>query len=115
MIPEARMQLYQRAVEVWGQEAQVHQSIEEMAELTVVLSHATRQTAPRKVTTAEIIEELADVRLMIEQVMFIFGLSEEDVSEVEELKLKRLKEILDGLQGPRSVRLPRFRLDSGLD
>ena len=69
--------------------AQIDMAVEEMAELTKALCKVKRAT-PGATTTAAIanvIEEIADVQIMLDQLRLIFARSTE---EVEEDKLRRL-------------------------
>lgn len=61
--------LYQQAIAKWGEEAQHDQAIEECAELIATLKHYRRN----RVETEAVIEELADVFLMLGQLIYMFG------------------------------------------
>jgi len=78
-----------RALERFGNDAQVLQAIEECAELIVALRHATRgKAAPQAV-----IVEIADVAIMVEQLTQMFG---RDRVEAEiERKLARLAHVIE--------------------
>ena len=75
----------------YGIEKQLHQLAEECSELAVEASHSAR-----KGVTVKIIEEMADVLLMIEQVVYLSGIAIEDIDECIKFKidrqLKRIKE-----------------------
>lgn len=58
-----RQKLCERAIAEWGVRAQVQQLVEEMAELTVALSHWDRE----RCTSYAVVEEMADVLLMVDQ------------------------------------------------
>ena len=60
-------ELYQRARSTWGDTAQIDLCIEELAELIVALQHYRRG----RCHTPEVVEELADVLIMVEQVTAI--------------------------------------------
>ena len=78
-----------RAIHRYGEAAQIDMAVEEMAELTKALCKVKRAT-PGATTTAAIanvIEEIADVQIMLDQLRLIFARSTE---EVEEDKLRRL-------------------------
>ena len=68
MTKQERYDLYQRAVEKWGEDSQFDQMIEEMAELTVALNKFKRAkhfVAQKKEGVLEnIYEELADVKVL---------------------------------------------------
>lgn len=69
---ELRAKLYDEAVELWGKEAQIMMAIEEMAELTQVLLHYLRKN--KNVTYVELASEIADVRIMTEQLINMFSI-----------------------------------------
>lgn len=75
----------------YGIEKQLHQLAEECSELAVEASHSAR-----KGVTVKIIEEMADVLLMIEQVVYLSGIAIEDIDECIKFKIdrqmKRIKE-----------------------
>lgn len=77
-------QLYCRALQTWGKEAQMLQVIEEMAELTKeILKNINR----KKENVGEIIGECADVEIMLEQLKCCYGIAE----QVEAYKCGKLK------------------------
>lgn len=80
--------------ETYGAPAQMDMAVEEMAELTKALCKIKRAQAGCEVTAAigNVIEEMADVQIMLDQLRIIFGRS---TAEAEEYKLKRLKKRLD--------------------
>ena len=75
----------------YGIKRQMHQLAEECSELAVEASHSAR-----KGVTVKIIEEMADVLLMIEQVVYLSGIAIEDIDECISFKIdrqmKRIKE-----------------------
>lgn len=81
-----------RALDVWGCNAQMMQTMEECAELTVALSHLKRFRTPE--ARREVIEELADVQIMCEQMKIEFDCHQEVAAKVVE-KLARLQRRLD--------------------
>lgn len=82
--------IFQATLEKWGEEAQYDQAIEECAELIAALKHFKRG----KVTQNQVVDELADVILMVKQLMFIFG--EERVSQSIDKKVLKLRTLLHG-------------------
>ena len=89
MTTEERRALLDRAITAYGAPAQMDMAVEEMAELTKALCKVKRAT-PGATTTAAIanvIEEIADVQIMLDQLRLIFARS---TDEVEEDKLRRL-------------------------
>lgn len=80
------MNIYERAVKVWGKEPQMLQVIEEMSELTKeILKNVNR----KKDNIDELIEETADVEIMLEQLKCCYGIK----SQVEEYKADKLLKI----------------------
>ena len=75
----------------YGIEKQLHQLAEECSELAVEASHSAR-----KGVTVKIIEEMADVLLMIEQVVYLANIAIDDIDECIRFKsdrqLERIKE-----------------------
>ena len=95
MTTEERRALLDRAITTYGAPAQMDMAVEEMAELTKALCKIKRAQDGCEVTAAigNVIEEMADVQIMLDQLRIIFHRSTE---EVEEAKLERLKNRLDG-------------------
>jgi NTP pyrophosphatase (non-canonical NTP hydrolase) len=81
--------IYRAALDRWGIEAQYDQAVEECAELIAVLKHFRRA----KVTEESVIDELADVSLMLGQLIYMFG--PEKVERAIEVKLTKLKDLLE--------------------
>ena len=94
MDAEARRALLDRAITTYGAPAQMDMAVEEMAELTKALCKIKRAQAGCEATAAigNVVEEMADVQIMLDQLRIIFHRSTE---EVEEAKLERLNR-LDG-------------------
>lgn len=89
MTTEERRALLDRAITAYGAPAQMDMAVEEMAELTKALCKIKRAQAGCEVTAAigNVIEEMADVQIMLDQLRIIFGRS---TAEIEEDKLRRL-------------------------
>ncbi|MCW9050187.1 MAG: antitoxin [Deltaproteobacteria bacterium] len=81
--------LYQATLEKWGEEAQYDQAVEECAELIAALKHFRRGKIERHV----VIDELADVTLMLGQLTWMFG--EDQVKSAVETKLAKLQKLLN--------------------
>ena len=62
-------EIYRKAIETYGVEAQTKMAIEEMAELT----NALMKFARGRVTVEDIVEEVADVSVMMQQLAIIYG------------------------------------------
>jgi len=82
--------LYKDCLEIWGLEAQARMVQEECAELILAVSHFLRG---REDSELNVIEELADVYLMISQFIYHFG--EESVMNIVDFKSNRVKDKLD--------------------
>ena len=78
----------------YGIENQMRQLAEECSELAVEASHSARIG-----TTVKIIEEMADVLIMMEQIVYLSGIDRKDIDECIQYKLdrqmKRMKERKD--------------------
>lgn len=79
----------------YGYEPQSRQLIEEMAELTVALNKAWRKTfdtvdkIPNMDDEECIVEEIADVEIMITQIEYLLNISAIEVNNMIEQKLDR--------------------------
>lgn len=82
------MDILEKAVEKYG-EKQLDQAQEELAELIVAISKYKRNE--NKFTISNVIEEIADVNIMIKQVMMLLDIKEFEVKSEEIYKLNRLK------------------------
>ena len=81
--------LYQATLNKWGEDAQYDQAVEECAELITALKHFRRG----KVDQQAVIDEIADVTLMLGQLTWMFGT--ELVEESVQKKLKKLSRLLE--------------------
>lgn len=91
MTDQQKKRLYDIALSQFGIRNQTDMLIEEMAELTQALLH------DRRGRPSNIAEEIADVQIMLEQIVFFFRM-EYDVGEQKHKKLCRLAERV-GLKG----------------
>lgn len=92
---EERKAILTRAVNTYGEVAQEDMVIEEMSELTKAICKTRRATPGTDAWAAameNVIEEVADVQIMLDQLRIIMGTGTE---KQEEAKLIRLKERLD--------------------
>lgn len=85
---------FREAVETWGLHAQIDMAVEECGEVIVALQHLQRERADRE----DVIEELADLRIMFEQLRWYFG--EDFVDPVVREKMDRLRERLEETEKP---------------
>lgn len=81
-------ELYKFAIERYGDEAQINQGIEEMAELIQAVNKFRRMRNP--VTFDNIAEEIADVEIMMDQYKQIYGITENEIILLKKRKLDRL-------------------------
>jgi NTP pyrophosphatase (non-canonical NTP hydrolase) len=89
MEKEKRIELYQKALSKWGEEAQVNMAYEEIGELLTALSRFKRGRANHN----DIMTELADVSIMVEQIATLMNY--DDFEKEKDFKLNRLKERLE--------------------
>ena len=68
----------------YGLKKQLRQLAEECSELAVEASHSAR-----KGTTVKIIEEISDVEIMIEQIVYLTKIDRKDIEECIQYKLER--------------------------
>lgn len=92
------MGILDKAVEKYG-ERQLDQCQEELAELIVAISKYKRAVAKGNGSSeikaiTDVIEEIADVRIMIKQVMMLLDINETEVSNIEISKLNRGGKVL---------------------
>ena len=84
-------ELYKRALKDWGKEPQMMQVIEEMAELTKeILKNINR----KKDNIAELIEETADVEIMLGQLKCCYDI-EQNVADYKVAKMQKIAKRLD--------------------
>lgn len=82
----------QKAIDTYGYDLQKQVAIEEMAELTKEICKDFRGKENRD----NIIEEIADVQIMIYQLMAMYSISDVDLAIEMGLKINRLSERLKG-------------------
>ena len=88
-------EILQRAIDTFGYPSQMHMAIEEMSELTKEICKTFRGNAE----VDHLAEEIADVRITVEQLCMMFDLHQL-VNEYEHVKLDRLEKKLDDLARP---------------
>jgi len=86
MEKKERIELYNKAIDTWGVEAQRTMAFEETGELITALAQDRRG----RVTKEEIITELADVTIMCEQLATILGY--DDYEKELDRKLVKLRD-----------------------
>ena len=80
---------YKKTIKKWGEEAQYNQMIEECAELIATLQHFSRG----KASSDDVVNELADVFLMVGQLTYMFG--EDQLTAAVGKKIAKLQLLLD--------------------
>ena len=83
--PERR-RILQAAIDTWGIPPQLDMMVEEMSELTKAICKYKRGARIPAALIAHIREEMADVRIMLDQMDIIFGKTD----DIEQDKLNRL-------------------------
>lgn len=81
----------QKAIETYGAESQLNVAIEELSELIKEICKHKRGAD----NVVAIIEEMADVYIMLEQMQMIFDLGSTVIPDAMDLKVKRLKKRLE--------------------
>jgi len=81
------------ALAVWGEAAQVGMAVEECAELIVALQKYINRT-PAPDTLENIMDEIADVEMMLAQMRLTFGISDEMLTKRIKQKFSKLDEYL---------------------
>lgn len=84
-------EIYEQAIETYGKDAQLKMAIEEMAELTQAICKSFRGAD----NLDNIIEEIADVEIMLAQLKIIYSLNKNEVCLKKAEKITRLKERLN--------------------
>jgi len=87
--------IYERAIYLWGEDAQIRMAIEECGELIVKLAKYGRNHNGSK--PEDIVDEIADVEIMMAQLRVIF--KEYSVDYAKDLKLNRLKKRVEYGEG----------------
>ena len=81
-----------KAIETWGVEAQLEMVIEECMELALALQKLKRKRGDSNQKIANVVDEIADVKIIIRQAEKIFG--SEPVNDRVDFKMNRLTERL---------------------
>ena len=85
------MDIYHRALKTWGKNPQLLQVIEEMSEL---IKEILKNVNRGKDNISEIIEETADVEIMLEQLKCCYNIKQE-VEDYKRQKLLKIAKRLD--------------------
>lgn len=94
MTKEERIKVYDEATNLWGLVAQYDQCIEEMAELTVAINKYKRKVLYGEYANSQkiidnLVEEIADVKMCIEQMCHFF--KEYDIDAVLDKKMEKFQ------------------------
>jgi NTP pyrophosphatase (non-canonical NTP hydrolase) len=90
---ENEVKTMQTCLDKWGINAQVGQTVEECAELIVALQKYVNRT-PQPGTVENILDEIADVEMMLGQMRLVLGINDEALRERIEYKFERLNQYL---------------------
>jgi len=85
--------IMQCALDQWGLNAQVGQAVEECAELIVALQKYINRT-PLQESTDGILDEIADVEMMLAQMRLSLGIDDDSLRKRIEYKFEKLRQYL---------------------
>lgn len=89
--------IFKKSIEVYGKEAQSRQAMEECAELVQAINKCLRY--PNKDDCKDnLVEEIADVEIMLFQLKEMFYINETEIYEWKEKKAKREKKRLKNIE-----------------
>ena len=96
-----------KIAEHYGYDAQSNQLVEECAELIQAVNKYRRATTGTgiavtdkgKIALDNLVEEIADVEIMLEQIKYLLQIPEEDIQGVKIYKINRTKERIAGSKG----------------
>ena len=89
----SEIEAMQKALDQWGLEAQIGQAVEECAELIVALQKYVNRT-PITGGSERILDEIADVEMMLAQIRLALNIDDETLRERIEHKFGRLADYL---------------------
>lgn len=84
--------LYRKAIMKWGEDLQVGMLTEELSELMIAVNKHRRNF--NSITMSNLEGEIADTRIMIEQIIVMFNLDEVRIEIKTDEKLKKLENML---------------------
>ena len=88
---DTEVEMMQTALDKWGLNAQVGQTVEECAELIVALQKYINRT-PKPDAVENIIDEIADVEMMLAQMRLVLGINDDTLRKRIEYKFEKLNE-----------------------
>jgi NTP pyrophosphatase (non-canonical NTP hydrolase) len=83
-----RQEIYKKAIELWGKKSQLEMLQEESTELALAVRKYIRK--PNDRTFNDLASEIADVEIMIEQVIVMFPVMINHINSEKQFKLTRL-------------------------
>lgn len=83
-----RKTVYHEALETYGEEKQIKKAVQELTELLLAISYYPEE----KCGLDALVDEIADVTIMCEQLRMIYGISDEEVCDRMDYKIQRLVE-----------------------
>ena len=89
-ISELKNTLCIKAFHKWGAKVQISKALEELTELLLALQHY-----PKKATREDILEEVADVEIILHELKLILNISDEELNNVVNKKLCKLEKLLE--------------------
>ncbi|MCL2873926.1 MAG: hypothetical protein FWE29_03230 [Defluviitaleaceae bacterium] len=90
---ESEIEIMQTALDQWGLNAQVGQTVEECAELIVALQKYINRT-PQPGMIENILDEIADVEMMLAQMRLVLDIGDDALRKRIEYKFQRLNQYL---------------------
>lgn len=92
MTKEEREEIFNKALEKWGEEKQLIVACEELAELIQAITKHLRHNDGTSVSY-NLVEECADAQLVIDQVIYMFDIGG-PFEDIYKQKIKRLKKTI---------------------
>lgn len=89
-------QVFKQSIEIYGKEAQSRQAMEECAELIQAINKCLRYPNKEECKN-NLVEEIADVEIMLHQLKVMFNVSDDEVFKVKIQKAKEEQERLEKL------------------
>lgn len=86
--------VFYRAQSLWGREVQEIKAIEELAELTQAIIK-NQQRHKNGNNQDNLLEEIADVEIMLWQLKRFNGFKQEDIDKVKFIKVQKLDKLID--------------------
>lgn len=86
--------LLNEAINKWGVDAQIEMIEEECIELILALKRLKRNRGNKEEKLLDVVDEIADVRIIIEQAIILFNDPNNIIQERIDFKMNRLKERL---------------------